>query len=136
MQAPRPIAVATYLAFVLAGLFFLFWGPNPGVRLLLHTAGFVVWNTFLIIGGLLGAFGAARRQFRVEIIGVPFLSSSLAVYGVSLLPRLDESSAPGALAGIASIFIGASLGVLGQGAAIWIHKIRVARDIDRRSADG
>jgi hypothetical protein len=136
MQPPRPISIATYLAFLLAGLFFLLWGPNIGIRILLGDIGFVIWNMFLIVGGIVGIIGAAHKKFRVEIIAVPFLSSGLAVYGISLLPRLPDSNAPGVLAGLASVFIGSALGFLGQGFAIWFHKIRVAGDIERREEDG
>jgi hypothetical protein len=136
MQPPRPVAVATYLAFLLAGVFFLFWGPNIGVRALLHTVGFVVWNAFLIAGGILGVVGAAYGRFRIEIIATPFLASGLAVYGVSLLPRLAGAESPGVLAGLSSVFIGSALGFVGQGLAIWFHKIRVAGDVERRTEDG
>lgn len=136
MQAPRSLAIPTYLAFSLAGVFFLFWGPNLGVRGLLGIVGFVIWNSFLILGGAVGMIGAAYGKFRIEIIGVPFLSSALCVYGGSLLPRIMVADNPGVLAGLASVFIGAGLGFLGQGAAIWIQKIRVAGDVDRRSPDG
>ena len=135
MRPPRGVLALSYLAFALAGMFFMFWRPTLPLEQLLGW-GFVVWNVFLILGGVVGAAGAWTRKFRIEIIATPFLSAGLSVYGGSILARIDESEAPGVLAGLGSIFIGAGLLFLGKGLAIWIHKIRVANEVERRASDG
>jgi hypothetical protein len=131
MRPPRAVLAASYFAYSLAGVFFLFWGLNLGLRELLGW-GFYVWNSFLLIGGLVGSLGAWFKKFRIEIIGTPFLTSSLAVYGGYTFAQVGEASQPGIIAGLASIFLGSALLFLGKGLAIWVHKIRVADAIDRR----
>jgi hypothetical protein len=116
-------------------MFFLFWGPNLGVRTLLGDAGLYVWNMFLITGGLVSGVGAWKRLFRVEIIGTPLLFSGLVVYGGYFYSRVGESAQPGAIAGLGTVFVGAGVLFLGKGLAIWIHKIRVADAFERRRSD-
>lgn len=135
MRPPRFILTVSYLLFALAGMFFLFWGPNIGIRALLGDAGLYVWNTFLILGGLVGGAGAWKRLFRVEIIGTPLLCSGLLVYGGYFYTRVHESTQPGAIAGLGTVFVGAGVLFLGKGLAIWIHKIRVANAFERRRSD-
>jgi hypothetical protein len=124
----------SYFAYALAGMFFMFWGLNLGLRELLDW-GFYVWNSFLMIGGMVGAAGAWFKKFRIEIISTPILFSALTVYGGYMFTRIPESSQPGVIAGLGSIFTGSALLFLGKGLAIWFHKIRVADDIDRRASD-
>jgi hypothetical protein len=132
MRPPRFILAVSYLAFALAGLFFMLWGPNVGIKLLLDTWGFYLWNSFLILGGVIGTFGAWRRKFRIEIIASPFLFSGLVVYGGYILSRVSASPQPGATAGLGTIFVGSGMLFLGKGLAIWIHKIRIADAFERR----
>lgn len=135
MRPPRSILTLSYLLFAMAGMFFLFWGPNIGVRNLLGDLGLYIWNAFLILGGLVGGVGAWKRLFRVEIIGTPLLTSGLIIYGLYFYARVDESAQPGAIAGLGTVFIGAGALFLGKGLAIWIHKIRVANAVERRRSD-
>lgn len=134
MRPPRVVLVASYLAFACAGMFFTFWGPNSGLRELLDW-GFYLWNGFLILGGVIGATGAWTGKFRIEIIATPFLTSALAVYGGYTLAQIETSRSPGVIAGLGSVFVGCSLLFLGKGLAIWIHKIRVANQVERRTGD-
>lgn len=135
MRPPRGVLAVSYLAFAFAGIFFMFWRPTVSLQALLGW-GFVVWNAFLIFGGVIGAVGAWNRKFRVEIIASPLLSASLMVYGGSIIARVGDSNSPGVIAGLGSVFIGSSLLFLGKGLAIWIHKIRIAEDIERRTSNG
>lgn len=132
VRPPRSVLAVSYLLFALAGLFFLFWGPNLGVRHLLGTVGFYLWNANLVLGGVISGFGAWKKLFRVEIIGTPLLWSGLTIYGGYFYSRVGESPQPGAVAGLATVFIGAGTLILGKGLAIWIHKIKVADDVYRR----
>lgn len=135
MRPPRGLLAVSYLLFALAGMFFMLWRPTVSLEQLLGW-GFYVWNVFLIVGGLIGAIGAWNRKFRVEIIASPLLSSGLMVYGGSIIAKIDESRSPGVIAGLGSVFIGSALLFLGKGLAIWVHKIRVAEDVERRTVDG
>lgn len=133
MRPPRSVLVVSYLLFSLAGAFFMFWGPNTGVRVLLGSFGFYVWNILLMTGGLVGAVGAWRRKFRIEIIASPPLTAGLCVYGIYILNRIDGSPQPGTLAGLGTIFVGAGFLFLGKGLAIYLRRIRVANAVEKRS---
>lgn len=132
---PRPLAIAPYFLFALAGSFFMFWYPTLGLRELLTEWGFIIWNVFLMLGGVFGIIGSSYRQPRIEIIAVPFLSSALAVYGGSLIPILGNAKSPGALAGLSSIFFAGTFTVLGQGWRLW-RKTKISGELDRRIGDG
>ena len=132
VQQPRPIAVIAYLLFALAGAFFMFWTPSPGMKVLLGETGYYVWNWFLVAGGGFGMAGSSVRNFRVEIIATPFLASAWGAYSLSLLPRMQESPNPGALAGLASVFMGIAFLMLGQMSVLW-KRIRTANDIEQRA---
>lgn len=135
VQQPRGIAVVAYLLFALAGIFFMFWSPSIGIKVLLGSWGFYAWNLTLLLGGGFGILGAWRRNFRVEIIAIPFLVAGSSAYAVSLAARVNQASAPGALLGLSSIFLGLSFLLLGQGFVLY-RRTRVANDLDRRTADG
>lgn len=135
VQQPRGIAVIAYLLFALAGVFFMFWSPSIGIRMLLGAWGFYAWNWFLLLGGGFGILGAWRRNFRIEIIAVPFLCSGSAAYAVSLAARVNQTPSPGALLGLSSIFLGLSFLLVGQGYVL-LKRIRIANDMIKRAADG
>lgn len=135
VQPPRTVAVVAYLLFSLAGAFFMFWSPTVGMKTLLGSTGYYIWNWFLLAGGGFGAVGAGGRNFRIEVVAVPFLVSSTAAYSLSLLPRIAESPAPGALAGLASIFMGIAFLMVGQGVVLW-KRLRAVADIERRATNG
>lgn len=129
---PRPLSIAPYVLFALAGSFFMFWFPTIGLKQLLGEFGFIVWNGFLMVGGGFGILGAWQRKAQVEIVSTPLLWAALTVYGFSLVPIIETATNPGAVAGIASIFLGAGFLILGLGWQLW-KKVRVAGDLDRRS---
>lgn len=135
VQQPRGIAVTAYLLFALAGVFFMFWTPTVGIKVLLGSFGFYAWNVTLLFGGGFGILGAWRRNFRIEIIAIPFLTAGSAAYALSLLARINQTTAPGALLGLASIFLGLSFLLIGQGYVLY-KRTQVANDLDRRTSDG
>lgn len=77
----RPFLVVAYLLLAAAGMAALWW-PSPSVRM--AGRGLAdLWSTFLLVGGLLSACGAGRRQWLGEYIGLPLLIAVWAVYGLT-----------------------------------------------------
>lgn len=133
MRPPRGVLALSYFTFALAGAFFMFWRPTLPLQALLGEKGFIAWNAFLMLGGLVGATGAWYKRFRIEIIAAPLLFAGLTVYAGSIFYRIPQADNPGVLAGLGTIFLGSGLLFLGKGLAIYLHKIRVADDVERRT---
>lgn len=129
---PRFLMMLTYLLLGAAGASFLFWEPSQGLKVLMGDVQFIVWNTFLMGGALIGIVGAFTKVFRVEIIALPFLGTGLAVYGLVLLPRLEASTSAGTIMGVALVFFAAVTGLIGRGWEL-IRAILISNKLRRRA---
>jgi hypothetical protein len=88
---------AGYLAMAAAGFCAWRW-PSPSLA---HATGgeallIVVWDIFLVVGGLTAGLGAAVDRWLGEYVGLPLLAAVFAVYGLSSLASAKDSSRAGA----------------------------------------
>lgn len=77
----RVFLVASYVLSAAAGVVASIW-PPPTVA----QAGAVwayMWGGFLVVGGLSSAFGALRRMWTGEYVGLPLLVAVWGVFGVT-----------------------------------------------------
>jgi hypothetical protein len=87
---PRTLAGAMYLAYLCAGIAFLFFSAESfedATSPWLYT----IWNTFLLAGGVLTFGGLIFKRPGIELAGVPLLCSTLAAYSVVLFAASTET---------------------------------------------
>ncbi|GGM14393.1 hypothetical protein GCM10012279_35620 [Micromonospora yangpuensis] len=99
--------------------------PTPSVR---DATGPLVylWATFLVIGGLLAAYGAVTDRWIGEHLGLPLLWAAHGVYAVVLAAALAPASA------VASLAIGAfALLLFGR----WRDVATVRREATRQACE-
>jgi len=86
-----------------------------------------LWATFLLVGGLLCAYGAVTDRWIGELAGLPLISSAWGVYFVVLALSRTVSGAAAALA-----FGAVALILLAR----WQDVSRVRREADRAAHPG
>jgi len=123
---PRVIAASAYAFYMIAGTAFLFLA-STGLKELLGTVSFILWNALLMAGGAFGFIGAATNRHRVEIIGVPGVVSALIALTLFIGSATFSTDTPGITVGLAAICGGAALGTVGRGIEIF----RLVRITDR-----
>lgn len=77
----RVSLVASYLLLAAAGVVASIWPPATVAQAGWQWA--YVWGGFLFVGGIASAYGAARRFWTGEYIGLPLLIAVWAVFGVT-----------------------------------------------------
>lgn len=121
LAAPRRrLVYATgYLLMAAAGALAAIW-PSPNVSSAAAAASYLVlvWDAFLVVGGLCSAIGAITQRWIGEYVGLPLLASVFAVYGVAAL----VGGRPFALAGGAAF-----LGITALFAGRWLDVAAVRR---------
>lgn len=113
-----------YLAFTVAGTFaFIF--PAQVILNSLQAVLVYAWAGFLAGGGLLALVGSLRRTWAGELVGLPLLAASSAVFGGALLGYGQTSAA------IAIGFV--FLGISGSQVARWMDLLplpKISREVD------
>lgn len=130
---PRWIMAACYSLLACAGFAFYFLSESE-LEILLGTVGFTLWNGMLLIGGFVSLLGILKGDSWMELIGLPGIITSLFVYAIFLLTRLDEATSVGVIIGFASICAASGFGLIGRTYEVyWLAKVKakVGRQIQR-----
>lgn len=131
---PRSVAAGAYIAYTLMGVLFLIT-PSPGLNELLGHRGVLLWNGLLVVGGVISLIGAILKKYWMETIGLPGVIVGLGVYGLVLAITSPASDQPPIIIGLASVFLGASIGSLGRLIEVRRH-IKLVERISRSMGDG
>lgn len=127
----RKVATAMYLAYMIGGI--LFFAEQSGLfadsaePVMLY-----IWHLFLAVGGLIGAVGAWLKRFSIEAVGIPLLGSALVAYILVLIVAGIEEGGSVSF-GLASLLMGAGLGLVDRGLRAW-QLVTIADRIDRRGS--
>lgn len=126
---PRWVAVLTYALYALAGTAFMLL-PNGGIKELLGSIGFFMWNFLLSFGGIICLIGAARKNHWLELVGLPGVVTGLGVYSLYIGSRVFESDTPGIVIGFSAICGGAAVGAIGRA-----YEVRTLTKINSRVSE-
>lgn len=107
-----------YVTYLAAGILFAIY-PSQAILTALQASIAYVWSAFLIAGSGVSLYGIVRDSWAGEIVGIPLVASSNAIFGVVLIAYGKTSAADA----FGSIFIGVSFGLLGR----WIETRKIAK---------
>lgn len=130
----RNVAMAKYICFFVAAVLFVL-NSNTSVKEQANQANVILWHVFMILGAVVGFYGAITKRYLIEGLALPLLGAALAAY-VAILLSIGIGTGRSSPAGVGFIILTAILGLIGRGIVLW-ELSGIERDITRREgADG